>query len=142
LPKRQYTVEQRVKALKLYAEVGPGEAGRQLKMPAKSISHWAKKAGIQTDAPPRQLVKAVEHAKLTNEQRREQIVTKLYARADRILDRMIEAQVDYKGQQAREVHFAEAQADALNNFGKTVKELLDKYLKGAWDAFQGQDAKP
>ena len=73
---------------------------------------------------------------------------------------MIEPQIDYKGQQAREVHFDEAQADALNNFGKTVKELLDKaellsgqatsrtetvgadewdrYLRGAWDAYEQQ----
>jgi hypothetical protein len=28
------------------------------------------------------------------------IITKLYQRVDRILDRMIEPQVDYKGQQA------------------------------------------
>jgi transposase-like protein len=160
--KRTYTDEQRREALKLYAEVGASEAARQLHMPSPTITSWAKRAGVQSDAPNRTKA-AVAQAKLTNEQRREQIVTKLYERADRILDRMIEAQVDYKGQQAREVHFAEAQADALNNFGKTVKELLDKaellsgqattrtetvgpdeftsYLKGAWDVFQGQDAK-
>jgi hypothetical protein len=60
------------------------------------------------------------------------------------------------------VHFDEAQADAINNFGKTVQALLDKaellsgqatsrnetvgadewdkYLRGAWDAY-GQQTK-
>lgn len=98
--------------------------------------------------------------KLTNEQGRELIISKLYHRADRLLDRMQEPQVDYKGQQAREVHFKEAQPDAVNHLSKSVHALLDKaellsgqatsrtesvgpdeftaYLKGHWDAYQQQ----
>ncbi len=124
--KREYTPEQRQEALDLYREVGQAEAARRLHIPGKTIASWAKKAGIRLDAPPPAKVIAVETAKLTNQQRREAIVTKLYDRADRVLDRMVEAQTDYKGQQAREVVFDEASHEALNNYAKTVKELLDK----------------
>lgn len=73
---------------------------------------------------------------------------------------MHEPQTDYKGQQAREVRFDEAQADAVKNLGAAVKDLLDRaellsgqatsrtesvganefksYLEGHWDAYQRQ----
>jgi transposase-like protein len=157
--KREYTEEFRTEALALYQQVGASEAARRLHMPAPTLTSWARRAGVQSDAGPTTRA-AIEQAKLTNEQRRERIITKLYEQAERLIDRMHEPQTDYKGQQAREVRFDEAQADAVKNLGAAVKDLLDRaellsgqatsrtesvganefksYLEGHWDAYQRQ----
>ncbi len=70
--KRTYTDEQKAEALHLYAKVGPSEAGRRLKIPGVTIASWAERAGVQMEAAER-LKPAIEMAKLTREQKRENL---------------------------------------------------------------------
>lgn len=44
---REYTEEQKAKALRLYVEVGPCEAARRTGIPKASIIRWAKAAGFE-----------------------------------------------------------------------------------------------
>lgn len=51
MAERKYTDTQRDDALALYVEHGACEAARRTGIPQKTISSWAARAGVQSDAP-------------------------------------------------------------------------------------------
>lgn len=69
---QSYTQEQKSQALALYKEHGPGEAARRLHIPSKTITSWANRAGVQSDAPAKTAA-ATEMARLTRDQKREKL---------------------------------------------------------------------
>src|SRR4051794_34782746 len=73
--KRTYTEKQKAEALELYKEFGCAETYRRLKtkIPRSTLTSWAREAGIQSDGAAK-TAKATEMAKLTREQKREQII--------------------------------------------------------------------
>jgi hypothetical protein len=94
MSKTQYTDEQRQEALRLYVEVGPSEAGRQLHIPAVTITSWAR-AGIQSEAPAATRA-AVEMARLTRIQKREQLIDGMHETALDLFARGCEPHEDFK----------------------------------------------
>jgi transposase-like protein len=126
VPKRTYTDEQRQEALRLYKEVGPGEAARQLGIPGKTISSWAKRECIQSDAPAK-MAAAIDMARLTREERREQLREKMLDKALDLLGRMDEQHKDFRGKDAEAVYWEKAPADACKNYATAAAILLDKF---------------
>jgi transposase-like protein len=49
-PSRRYTDEERTKALDLYLEHGPAEAGRRTGISARTIATWARRAGLKSES--------------------------------------------------------------------------------------------
>lgn len=84
----QYSAEQRQTALDLYAEHGPSEAARRCGVPKNTIVSWARRGGLQSDAPAPALVKAVEAAKLSNAKKRELLAERLYDDALRLREQL------------------------------------------------------
>lgn len=76
MARRSYTDQERARALELYREHGPAEAERRCGVPKKTISSWAARAGVQTDAPERTRA-AIEQARLGWEQRRAGLADRL-----------------------------------------------------------------
>jgi transposase-like protein len=160
--KRSYTDEQRATALALYRERGPAEASRRCGVPSATISKWAQRAGAVTET--RQKVKAaVEAARLSREQKMEHLVDELLdATRETVADMSRPVKVTtITGEQLQLEKPQPKDRQALatssgimidkillltgkaNNRTETVgPDEFTSYLKGAWDAFQGQDAKP
>lgn len=76
MPAPKWTPEQRDEALRLYTQLGAGEAARQTGIPQPTISSWARRAGVQSDAPAKTAA-AVEQARLTMEARKAQLALDL-----------------------------------------------------------------
>lgn len=92
----QYSAQQRQTALDLYAEHGPAEAARRVGIPKATIASWARRDGLQTDAPPPNLVKAVEAAALSNAKKRELLAAGLYEDALKLRQQIFASCVEIK----------------------------------------------
>lgn len=121
-----YTDEQKTHALDLYVQHGACEAARRTGIPRNTLSSWAHRAGLQPDAPE-QTRAAVEHAQLRNAERRAGVQAKLIDTADRMLDRIREGEVDYRGNVAKRVEFDEASPASCKAFATAAAILIDKY---------------
>lgn len=82
-----YTDEQKTAALAVYVEHGPAEAERQTSIPRRTISSWARRTGVQTEAPEKTKA-AVEAAALTIEQRKQALAGRLLTEAAALLDQL------------------------------------------------------
>src|SRR5579884_2247292 len=80
---KKWSDDQRTEALRLYKECGPAEASRRTGIPAKTITSWAERSGMQSDAPAN-IARAVEVARLTREQRKERLAHDLLSDAERL----------------------------------------------------------
>lgn len=89
----KYTDAQRAQALDLYVEHGPAEAERRTGIPRKTIASWARRAGVQSDAPAKTAA-ATEAAKLTLEQRKTAMADRVLDEAGRLLDQLFAATVE------------------------------------------------
>lgn len=65
----KWTAEQKAEALRLYADVGSGEAARRTGIPQPTISSWARRNGVQSSAPAN-MHAANQATKIKWEQRR------------------------------------------------------------------------
>lgn len=83
--KPPYSDEVRAEALSLYREHGPAEAGRRLGIPAKTISSWAARAGVQADAREQVTAAATEAARQSWAERRARLADELGAAAEEFL---------------------------------------------------------
>src|SRR3954452_9402014 len=90
--RRKYTAAERERALGLYMEVGPAEAGRETGIPSATIRKWAQRAGASVkDERERSVMAAVEGARLSWAQRRAEIAQRAGEAAALFLERAIEA---------------------------------------------------
>lgn len=84
---KTYTQQQKDEALALYETHGPTAVEKQLGIPKNTVAGWARKAGTRTVRPER--VRAAIEAKVADgKSRRASIVLRLYARTEKILDRL------------------------------------------------------
>ena len=121
-----YPEAMKAEALRLYAEVGPSEAARRTGIPKTTISGWARKSGLRTDASAKTRA-ATEAAAARNGERREAIRAKFLERIDRALDRMVERYVEYVGKDGNYVEYPEPPGGAMRDLAITAATLLDKY---------------
>lgn len=49
----RWSADDKARALKHYTNHGPAEASRRTGIPTKTIASWARRSGVQTDAPAR-----------------------------------------------------------------------------------------
>jgi transposase-like protein len=126
MAKRTYTPEQKAEALRLYEKHGAGEAARRMQMPVQTVSSWARRAGIQTDAPAA-MTAAIEMAQLSREQKREELKNRLLDKALDMLGRMDEPHIDYKGKDVVKVHWEKAPSGACQNYANAAGTLIDKF---------------
>jgi transposase-like protein len=90
--RREYTAAERERALGLYVQVGPAEAGRETGIPSSTIRKWAERAGASMkNARERSATAAVEGARLTWAQRRAETRQRAGEAAAVFLERAVEA---------------------------------------------------
>ncbi|MHB1325669.1 MAG: hypothetical protein ACYC0L_05605 [Thermoleophilia bacterium] len=112
----------------LYADVGPAQAGRQTGIPSATIRQWANRAGLTNLLPVTTKKTQAANAanKIRNESRREEVKAKLLERIDLLLERMITPQIDFKGQQGRQVEYPVPPAKDTLALATGVGILIDK----------------
>lgn len=79
-----WSPEQRTEALELYTDHGPAEASRRTGIPAKTIASWARRSGVQTEAPAKTAA-AVEARKQQWAELRATVANQAGGTAQRIL---------------------------------------------------------
>lgn len=87
MPAAKYTEAQRAEALALYESSGPSAVQEQLGIPKGTVTGWAKANGVRTVRNERTR-EAVEAVQVDNKLRRQQLIQKLYDRADAVMDRL------------------------------------------------------
>jgi hypothetical protein len=128
---RTYTTEEKTVALATYAEHGLARAHDEHDIPKATLRKWAIGAGMDTSAIAGRSVEQTQAASAARSARCEVLRLELregflVAAAD-MLDRLDEEHVDFRGQQAREVTFPKAPADACRNYVTAAAILIDKY---------------
>lgn len=133
-PKRRlYKPEEKEQALALYVELGPKEASDQTKIPRKTISTWAKRAGLATKVVATTSA-ATDAAKAKAALTRETLRSELIEKALEILRRMDAEHIDFKvvGQgegvgAIEQVTYPKPTPSGVREYAVTVGILLDKY---------------
>lgn len=95
MPAPKWTAEQKAEALRLYAEVGAGEAARRTGIPQPTISSWARRNGVQCGAPAR-IAAAVEASKLSMEARKAKLADDLMDDIQRVRGQLFAPCVERK----------------------------------------------
>jgi transposase len=93
--KRSYTDEEKAEALRLYEEVGPGEASRRLHIPMQTIASWGRRSGLQTNAPAN-VKAAIEMAQLTREAKRAAALDLMHDKLLDVLQRLDAPHTEFK----------------------------------------------
>ena len=140
---REYTDEEKARALELYQSVGLAEAARETDIPKPTIQSWARRAGLpHTDAAAKTR-EATLAASARADQLRAEIRLKLLVKADRILDRMDEPHVEFKNsaKEIRQVTYPTAPAAAVQNYATSVGILIDKYRLEVGEATTRSESK-
>jgi transposase-like protein len=90
--RRSYTSAERERALRLYVEIGPAAAGRELEIPSATIRKWAQRAGtsIKQERAGASIA-AIEGARQTWAQRRAELALRSGEAATRFLEQAIDA---------------------------------------------------
>ena|GEM_PF-2505681 len=128
---KTYTQAQKDAALALYETHGPTAVEKQLGIPKNTVAGWARKAGTRTVRPER--VRAAIEAKVADGKlRRVAIVSRLYGRTERILDRLEADKYRYvvalkDGTEV--VDDVEPPAEAERNHATAIGIYLDKAAK-------------
>ncbi|MFF0904023.1 UNVERIFIED_CONTAM: hypothetical protein RF653_10145 [Kocuria sp. CPCC 205316] len=134
-PKRTYTDEQKAEALEVYKQHGPGEAGRRLGIPAKTITSWAKRAGLQSDAPAA-TKNAVEMAQLSRAAKREELLDRMHDSALDMLDRLNaeEAVIKVTKEGVQELSYKKPQATSCKAYVEAAHILYSDIRLEAGEA--------
>lgn len=122
---RTYTDDQRAEAVALVAEHGLAEAHRRVDIPKETIRRWANRAGVTTGDVGLSQAKMAE-ARAEIEAIRARLRVKLAAVADRLVDRVYEPEVDYRGQHAERVVLPEAAPQSAKNLLTAAAIAVDK----------------
>lgn len=123
---RTFTEEEKSEALLLYVDLGPAEAARRTGISPLTISSWAKRSGLHTNA----LVKtkeATEQLKVRAAEMREELKVRMLAKALDLVDRMDAPHVEFKGKEAMQVTYPVAPAGAVQNYATSIGILIDKF---------------
>ena len=138
---KDYSEEQRRNALALYKEHGPSKASRQCGIPQKTISSWAKRGGVQSDAPQKTKA-AVEAARLKWAERRTDEANEAGHDAQSVRLMMLALAMDEQTKKAQElatvygVLIDKAQllsGSATSRTEDVTRDVFEAYLKGAAD---------
>lgn len=131
---RRYTEAERSSALEIYRTRGLSEAAKETGFPAKTISSWAKRRGVTTDAVAitRQATEAiVARAEL----RRAELSERLIETAADVLERIGAPHIDVRvvgnggesGQRIEKVKLDLPPASAVRDYAVSIGILIDKY---------------
>lgn len=132
---KSYTDAQRGKALALYRDKGPREAARRTKIPARTISRWARSANVSTDVVAK-TAEATEAAKARNAELRENLRGKLLEKALDCLERMDRRHMEIRilksggkngASKAVQVELPAPTAAGVQAYATATAILLDKY---------------
>lgn len=136
-----YSDEQKAAALKLYAEVGPAQAGRLTGIKAATIGKWAQRANIVAETTIKN-ERAVETAKLNREVKREQLRELILDKAIDMLHRMDETHTDFKATKEgiQEVSWTKAPSGACKDYATSAAILVDKFRMEMGEATSRTDA--
>jgi transposase-like protein len=135
---RTYTPEEKSVALATYAEHGLARAHDVHDIPKSTLRKWAMGSGMDTSEIAGRSVEQTQAASAARATRCEELRLELresflVAAAD-MLDRLDEEHIDFRGQQAKEVTFPKAPADACRNYVTAAAILIDKYRLEAGEA--------
>lgn len=121
----KYTEEQKREALKLYAEHGPAEAGRQTGIPRATISQWAKRSGV-TVTRAKNVREATKAAADKAAELREKLKLDCRNRAVDLVGRMAEVETLFVGKDGERVQVDRATAIACKDLAVAAGVLIDK----------------
>lgn len=122
----EYDQQTQAKALALYRSEGLAAAHRETGIPKSTIRGWAKRDGVKSQAT--QKVSAATRAKrVANASKREQLKELMLDTAREMLNRCYQPHKEFRGQQAREVHYDLPPADSCKNYITAAAVLVDKY---------------
>lgn len=146
MARRSYTPEQRAEVLGLYVEHGPHEASRRSGVPVRTISDWAGKAGIATEATPEKTRAAVEKATAVREakraEKREDLRDLLLDKALDMLERMDAPHSEWRGQKDPvKVVYDRAEAQACQQYATATGILLDKFRLEVGESTERHDVR-
>jgi len=126
MPVARHTEDEKAEALSLYVDLGPAEAARRSGVSPLTISSWARRAGLHTNAPTK-TKEATEALIIRAQSMREELKIRMLHKALDLLDRMDAPHVEFKGKDANPVTYPIAPAGAVQNYATSVAILLDKY---------------
>ena len=124
--RRTYTEDEKRDALLAYVDHGPAEAARQTGISPLTISSWARRAGVHTNAVAK-MKEATEALRARQDEMREELRVRMLHKALDLIDRMDAPHVEFKGKDASLVTYPVAPAGAVQNYATSIGILLDKY---------------
>jgi len=152
---RFYSEEEIATALELYADLGPAETSRRLKIPRGVLKVWATKGHVPwtpnideeateivgddtvTDVATRPRMSVAEITSRTEKARafhaayqkqlRDDLRTRLLEKAHDALDRMEQIHIEFKGKDAAQVEYPTAPAEAFRAYSQAAGTLLREY---------------
>lgn len=107
MQRQRYSDEQKAEAVALLQAVGPAEAARQLGISKGTISSWASRAGVYSDAAASATAAAVEARTLSIAERKAALAEGLMADAQRIRGELFAKRVEKKAFGANQWHDSE-----------------------------------
>ncbi len=87
MPASKYTEDERKVALDIYEKSGAAEAARQTGIPKPTITSWARRAGLQSDAPQNHKA-AIEMSQLSRLEKQERLTDLMVDEAIRTVQDM------------------------------------------------------
>lgn len=120
-----YTDEQKAQAVKLYLEVGPDEAAKEVGCSRRQVYRWLGRHGVTPKKPDQQ--RAETEARHT--EKREELRELLLDQALDMLHRMNEMHVEWRevdGQEEQIVHLVSG-ANEAKSYATAAAILIDKY---------------
>lgn len=87
MPPAKYDAATKTRALAIYVERGPRDAAAETGVPVGTISSWAKRAGLQSQAGEN-LAAAVEARSLRLELKRSELAERMYDESAKLLDQL------------------------------------------------------
>jgi hypothetical protein len=126
MTRQTYTDDEKSEALSLYMDVGVAESARRTGINPLTISSWARRAGLHTNAPVK-TKEATEALRARAGEMREELRLRMLHKALDLLDRMDAPHVEFKGKDASAVTYPIAPAGAVQNYATSAAILLDKY---------------
>ena len=123
------TPETRTRAVHLYQTVGTAEAARQIGVTTRTVTRWAKQAGVVSEDRAKTVAHVAEGRAAANEARRQRLRDKILAKAEDMLDRMDQPHHDFKvaDKNIEKVHWEQARSGDVKNYAIAFGVLLDKY---------------
>ena len=123
---QQHTPERRAQALGMIEDYSLGDISRKLGIPKSTLSRWVQQAGLGTSRVEKvRAAVAATHA--ANEERRAELRGLLLEYAVKLMRRMDDPHIDFKGKDVQEVTFPVAPAAACQHYATSVGILIDKY---------------